>query len=155
MRKPRFLKPGAKYHVVARANRQEMIFEHDVFKEIFLATMKRAKKKYQFLFFNFCIMGNHIHFIIQPGTKANLSKIMQWILSVFAMKYNRIHGYKGHVWYDRFKSRILEGIFEYLDAYVYVLQNPVEAGLVKRANEWRYNGITFMLNGGTELLEPV
>ncbi len=139
---------------MARANRQEMIFEHDAFKEIFLATMKRAKKKYQFLFFNFCIMGNHIHFLIQPGPEAGLSKIMQWILSVFAMKYNRIHGYKGHVWYDRFKSRILEGIFEYLDAYVYVLQNPVEAGLVKRADEYAYNGITFMLKGMTEIFEP-
>jgi REP element-mobilizing transposase RayT len=86
MRKRRQLRPGAIYHVVARANRQEMIFEPDAFKQIFLAAIIRAKKKYRFSLFNFCIMGNHIHFIIQPGEKADLSKIMQWILSVFAKK---------------------------------------------------------------------
>ena len=86
MRKRRLLKPGAKYHVVARANRQEMIFKFDTIKEFFLATMLRAKKKYRFLIFNFCIMENHIHIVIQPGEKADLSKIMQWILSVFARK---------------------------------------------------------------------
>jgi hypothetical protein len=41
-----------------------------------------------------------------------------------------------------------------LDTYLYVLRNPVEAGLVKRPDEWAYNGITFMLKGMMEIFEP-
>jgi putative transposase len=99
-------------------------------------------------------MGNHIHFILQPSQKANLSKIMQWVLSIFARKYNKLHNFKGHVWYDRFKSRILADIFEYINAYLYVMRNPVEAGLVKSPADYVYNGITFMLKGMMDLFSP-
>lgn len=176
MRKPRFLKAKAKYHVTARANRQEMILASDAFKELFLDVMRRAKKKYKFILFNFCLMGNHIHLILQPDHKTapqtgltshsahkgnnwssrtvSLSRIMQWILSVFALKYNRICGIKGHVWYDRFHSVILNDIFQYLDTYIYVMRNPVKAGIVKKPDDYHYNGITFMLKGMMDLFMP-
>ena len=154
MRKPRVLKPKAKYHVTARANRREMIFEAPIVKELFLGIMHTAKTKYRFQLFNFCIMGNHIHFLIQPGEKTSLSHLMQWLLSVFAVKYNKLHGYSGHVWYDRFKSSILEDIFHYLNAYIYIMWNPVRAGLAQKPTDYPYNGITFMLKGQSELFMP-
>ena len=154
MRKPRELQSGAKYHVTARANRQEMILESNAFKELLIDLMLSAKKKFQFVFFNFCIMGNHIHFILKPGEKADLSKIMQWILSVFAKKYNKIHDFKGHVWYDRFHSKILGDIFQYLNAYIYVMRNPVEAKIVENPDDYPYNGITFLLKGMMDLFMP-
>ncbi len=52
-------------------------------------------------------MGNHFHLIIRPQKNENLSRIMQWILSVFALKFNRLFTYSGHVWYDRFTSKII------------------------------------------------
>jgi REP element-mobilizing transposase RayT len=69
-------------------------------KDMFLEVVKRAKRKYDFAVVNFCIMGNHVHFIIRPGAKENLSRIMQRILSVFAIRFNRQHRFIGHVWYD-------------------------------------------------------
>ena len=118
MRKPRLLKDGAKYHVMARAQRQEMILESNVLKDIFLEVVNRAKKRYRFHLYNFCIMGNHFHFIIKPAEKESLSRIMQWILSVFAIKYNKIHDYIGHVWYDRFKSVLIGNIRQFVKAFI-------------------------------------
>ena len=154
MRKKRELLPKAKYHVTARANRQEMIFESPVIKQLFIDIMVLAKTKYKFIYFNFCIMSNHIHLILQPGDNGNLSQIMQWLLSVFAKRFNKIHGYQGHVWYDRFKSSILGDIFHYLNAYIYVMRNPVEAGIVENPADYKYNGITFMLKGMMDLFMP-
>lgn len=154
MRKPRQIKPNAIYHVTARANRQEMILSSCIFKELFIDIMKSAKKKYHFRYHNFCIMNNHIHFIIEPLGKTNLSRIMQWILSIFALKYNRLHDYHGHVWYDRFKSRILNNIFEYLNAYIYVINNPVAAGIVKLPTDFHYNGISYISRKSMEIFMP-
>src|SRR5512133_313133 len=98
MRRPRELRTGARYHVTARANRKEMILDSIAMKELFLSVVKRAKKKYDFRLENFCVMGNHFHFIIRPGQGTSLSAIMRWILSVFAMAYNKIMGLTGHVW---------------------------------------------------------
>jgi putative transposase len=140
--------------VTARANRKEMIFDADARKELFLTVIKRAKEKYSFRLENFCIMGNHFHFIIQPTHGANLSAIMRWILSVFAMAYNKIMGISGHVWGERFFSRIVEGLRQLLQIHEYIDDNPVKASQVEDRLAWRWGGLWHDRTGCRELIEP-
>ncbi len=153
MRKPRRIKRGSSYHVTARINRQEFIFFSKEVKEMFMLTVRRAKTNYDFIVRNFCIMNNHIHFIIEPRGDAELSKIMQWILGVFAQTYNRKYGLKGHVWYDRFKSKVIDSIRQYLNTFIYIANNPVKAGIVDRAADYEYNGIADMQKGIMDIME--
>ena len=141
MRKPRELREGALYHVTARANRQEMILDGKGMKDLFLEVLTRAKGKYRFRIENFCVMGNHIHLMIRPGSKESLSRILQWVLSVFAMAFNRIHGFTGHVWGCRFFSRIVGGFQQFLKIFQYIDENPVEAHRVDDARDWEYGGL--------------
>ena len=155
MRKPRHLVPNAIYHVTSRANRQEMIFT-DNYKRMYLAVIKAAKKKYSFNFFNFCIMGNHPHCDIEPLGTESLSRIVQWINSVFAIRYNKIHGYKGHVFYDRFKSKVINNIQQYLRTIFYIASNPVRAGIVAHPLEYEFNSVTYRRRGlDPGLLDPM
>lgn len=121
-------------------------------KELFIETLKRAKKKYSFVIENFCIMGDHIHLIIRPERGASLSAIMQWVLSVFAMAYNRIMGLHGHVWGARFFSRIINSFEAFRHVMIYIDQNPVQAGMARAANSWRYGGAWQARAGRRELL---
>ena len=141
MRKPRVLVDGAHYHVTARTNRKEMLLEPAAMKELFLGVVVRAKQKYSFRLENFSIMGNHFHFIIQPASKEKLSSILQWIMSVFAMAWNRIHDQTGHVWGQRFFSKVIAGIAEFLHTFLYIDENPVVGGLVSRGEDWAYCGL--------------
>ncbi|MFA5928406.1 MAG: transposase [Candidatus Margulisiibacteriota bacterium] len=153
-RKPRQLIPQTAYHVTARVNRQEMILESNEIKELFLCITKRAKDKYGFKLRNFCLMGNHIHLDIEPGSAANLSRIMQWILSVFARHYNTLYGYKGHVWYDRFKSKAIQGFQQLANTFRYISNNPVRANLVNHPLEYAYSGISCYKNNRLGILDP-
>jgi putative transposase len=153
MRKPRELEEGARYHVTARANRKEMILDSSAMKGLFLSVVKRAKAKYDFRLENFCIMGNHFHFVIKPGRGENLSAIMQWILSVFAMMYNKIRGFTGHVWGCRFFSRIIASLWELLQVFEYVDDNPVKASQIEDRREWRWGGLWHNRTGCRELVE--
>lgn len=141
MRKPRILVDGAKYHVSARANRQELIFQSDAMKSLFQEVLVHAKKKYSFRLDNFCIMGNHFHLIIQPNPGVSLSAIMQWVLSVFAQLWNRHHGLTGHLWGERFYSRVLETFVDLFQTSQYIDQNPVQAGLVHKVTDWLFGGV--------------
>ncbi len=132
---------GASYHVIASANRGEAIMPSSEFKEMFLQVMATALEKFSFSYYGFCLLDDHIHFILKPTGRANLSKIMQWILSVFAMRYNRRLALKGHVWYDRFKSRIVADFFQYLDAYIFILKRPAALGLCKNPSDYPYNDL--------------
>jgi len=151
MRKRRQLQEGASYYVLARANRDEMILGSDDFKKLFIEVMLRAKKKYSFQFYNFCILGNNIRFILRPSEGVSLSLIMQWILSVFAILYNRRLGLKGHVWYDRFRSEVLGDLWKFLQAYTDVENEPVKEGLAEDPAAYIYGGLYFILNGLWEL----
>lgn len=141
------------FHVVARANRQEFILNSDEIKIMFLTVVRRAKGKYRFNLTNFCIMSNHFHFMINPGKGENLSKIMQWILSVFAVRFNKRFGLNGHVWYDRFKSKILDGLKEFLHAFCYIAENPLRAGIVNYPWEHAFNGVRYLRNLDFNIIE--
>ena len=132
MRKRRLLKNRSHYHVIAKINRGEMILEENQIKSLFLEVVKNAKKKYKFKISNYCLMDNHVHILLKPLKKENLSKIMQWILSVFAIRYNKMFKLKGHVWYDRFKSKIIDKVNHFIDAFRYITNNPVKAELVSK-----------------------
>jgi putative transposase len=154
MRRARELKEGARYHVTARANRKEMILDANARKELFLSVVKRAKEKYSFRLENFCVMGNHFHFIIQPTHGENLSAIMRWIMSVFAMAYNKTMGFSGHVWGERFFSRIIQSLRELIQVHEYIDENPVKANQVEDRRKWRWSGLWHDRNGCREIIEP-
>jgi putative transposase len=152
MRKPRQLEKGARYHVTARANRKEIILDTSATKELFLSVVKRAKGKYNFRLENFCIMGNHFHFVIQPLNDESLSAIMRWILSVFAMAYNKSRGLTGHVWGCRFFSRIIASLRELLQVFEYIDNNPVKASQVEDRRQWRWGGLWHDRTGCRDLI---
>ena len=141
MRMPRQLRQGARYHVTARINRKEMLLGLASTRNLFLATVARAKRKYHFHIWNFCVMGNHVHFLIEPDANENLSDIMRWILGVFAMAYNRRLRLSGHVWGDRFHSRIIDGIRDFVLSFSYIEQNPRRAGLIENNAVWIHCGL--------------
>lgn len=154
MRKPRYLIVGAEYHVTAKINREEFALEPKEIKEMFIQTVKRAKEKYSFRLKNFVIMDNHIHFLIKPGKGENLSKIMQWILGVFAKLYNKHYNLNGHVWYDRFKSKIIESLQQLISTFGYICNNPVKAEIVERAEEYLYGALWYIRHKLFDIVEP-
>jgi putative transposase len=110
-------------------------------KNMFLQVVKIAKTKYDFIISNFCIMDNHFHFLITPGKGVSLSKIMQWIKCNFTRRWNKKNNVTGHLWGERFWSRIINGIEDFLRIVEYIDNNPVAAGFVKEAKDWEFGGL--------------
>jgi putative transposase len=147
------LREGARYHVSARVNRREMIFSEYEIKKLFLSVLKASKAKFNFIIENICLMGNHVHFIIRPVHGNSLSEIMKWILGVFAIRYNRYRRLTGHVWGERFYSKIIENMREYREIFAYIDANPIIAGLVSRAEDWLFGRFHLSAIGFGEILE--
>jgi putative transposase len=148
------LRDGAVYHVTSEINHGEMALFAPQFKILFLSFVKKAKARFHFQLWDFCIMDNHIHFLIKPGKDVNLSQIMQGIKCNFAKAWNKARGLKGHVWGDRFYSRIISGIVDFLRVREYIAENPVKAGLVEQAVDWVFGSLYHRLHGQSDLLEP-
>lgn len=144
---------GATYHVMARANRREFILSSSIMKAMFMAILVRARSKFDFTIVNICVMENHFHLMIRPGNGESLSRIMQWILSCFALRFNRHYGIHGHVWYDRFKSVVLGSLRQFQRTFAYISENPVRAGLAATAGDYKYNGLALIRDGPRHVVD--
>ena len=154
MRKPRVLQADARYHVVAKANHRELLLD-DPTKELFLATVARAKTKFRFSVENFTVLGNQFHLIMHVPNGSSLSEIMKWILGVFAMKWNRIHENWGHFWGERFFSRIIQDLADYAASFSYVDHSAVRASLAASPSEWKYGGFWHHRRSWRVVLDPL
>ena len=123
----RQLKQGADYHVTCSINNMEHLMKPDEIKVLYEKVLAECKRKYVFLVIHFGIMDNHVHLIIRPG-RESLSKIMQWLNSVFAMRFNRLTGRCGHVWKCRFWSKIIDRIEQFKAVFDYISKNIPFAG---------------------------
>ena len=99
-------------------------------------------------------MSNHIHLMIQPRESTDISKIMQWILSVFATRFNKIFGYKGHVWYDRFKSKIIYTLNQLIRVFEYISLNPVKAQLAESVFDYSFSALQHIKQNRRDLVDP-
>ena len=99
-------------------------------------------------------MSNLIHLAVKPFGDSCLSDIMRWILATFAIRYNNYLKIHGHVWYDRFKSRIFRTFSHYIAAMNYIDNNPVNAGMVEKPENYLYSAVTFIKNKVYEIVDP-
>ena len=74
-------------------------------------------------------------------------------MKYIAQQYNRTFELKGHVWYDRFKSKLIISFKQFLNTFIYISNNPVSAGIVSSAVEFRYSGINDILKGNHDIIE--
>ena len=64
---------------------------------------------------------------------------MQVLLQRHAQYVNRLYHHRGHVFADRFWSRICRSDLDVLAVLRYIHLNPVEAGLVKRPAQYQWS----------------
>jgi REP element-mobilizing transposase RayT len=127
------------FHVAARGALRAPIFRDDSDRRRFLTLYRSVATRFRWRLLAFCLMGNHYHLVVETQT-ATLSKGMQLINGQYASIFNGRHHTSGCLFQGRFWSRPITSD-RYLHAVVrYVALNPVNAGLVARADEWLWGG---------------
>ncbi len=99
-------------------------------------------KRYELICY--CIMPNHIHILIKPlqdeaGRYYLLNKIVYTWKSITAKQINSILENRGQVWYDEYYDHIIRTEDEFRNTVLYVLNNPVKAGLCERLTDWKHS----------------
>ena len=84
----------------------------------------------------------------------DISEFVKLLKQIYAQWYNRKFERKGYFWGERFKSVILQFGRALFDCILYVLLNPVRAGMVKRMEEYRYSSFREMKDKKKILKNP-
>ncbi|MEQ1662373.1 MAG: transposase [Thiobacillus sp.] len=143
--------PDALYHVTARGDRREDIFEDDQDRRAFLQTLEQVVTQFNWLCYAWCLMGNHYHLLIQTPD-GNLSKGMRQLNGVTTQTSNRRHRRVGHLFQGRFKAILVDHDAYLLELSRYIVLNPVRAGMVKTPADWQWS--SYRASAGLEPVAP-
>ncbi len=129
---------GALYHVTARGDRREAIYEDDVDREHFLKVLGEVVGQFNWRCHAYCLMSNHYHLLIATPD-GNLSKGMRQLNGVFTQWSNRRHHRTGHLFQGRFKAILVDADSYLLELTRYVVLNPVRAHMVDSPAKWPWS----------------
>lgn len=130
--------PGAVYHVTARGNRQASIFHDDADRLAWISILGLTCARFNYSVHGYCQMTNHFHLLVETIDGA-LARGMRYLNGVYSQQVNRRHGLSGHLFQGRYHAVIVQKDSHLLELARYIVLNPVRAGMVDRAEDWRWS----------------
>ena len=142
-RRPRGPGSDCVYHVLNRAVRRSPLFESPADYAAFEGVLLQAVQRSTLRILSYCAMPNHWHLVLWPATDGDLPRFMHWLTGTHAQRWHAIRGTSGTgpVYQGRYKAIPVQGDLHVLRICRYVERNPLRAGLVPRAEDWRWSSL--------------
>jgi putative transposase len=90
--------PDLPYHIVQRGNNREACFIEPENYQFYLELWQELSLKYQVAVHAYCLMINHIHFLVTPATDDSISKAMKAIGNRYEQYINKKYKRTGTLW---------------------------------------------------------
>ena len=130
--------PGIPVHVTQRGNYRQNIFKECIDKEFYMNSFLHYKKKFNVKLYAWCLMDNHVHFVLEPCDAEGLGRLFKSLNTRYSMYFNRKLQRKGRLFDDRFFSCLLDESHFY-EAIRYVELNPYKAKMEREFGEYVWN----------------
>ena len=140
------------------------LFTQDKYAQIIIRNLNFYREKFGFKLLAYVVMPHHLHLIILPSSKGNISEIMRDfkkytakeiiqrleeerqfdILDIFHKTVQRYHptgNRKYQVWEDRFDELALYSDKVFRTKLDYIHNNPVKEGLVDSPSDYPYSSV--------------
>jgi putative transposase len=146
--------PGYPYHIVQRGNNREACFISIDDYQFYLDLWDECARRYGVCIHAWCLMTNHIHFLVTPDRKDSISFAMKVIGSRYAQYFNKTYRRTGTLWEGRHKSSLVQSDRYLLTCMRYIELNPVAAGMVDKPEEYRWSSYLSNAWGRQGLIIP-
>jgi len=133
-RKARLKAEDAIFHIMCKSISEIDLFRDDEDKSRYLSLVKKYKDLYKVKLYGYCLMTNHSHLLIDANG-ADISKVMHGINFSYAMYFNKKYKREGHLFKDRFMSKIVDSDRYLRTVSLYIHNNPTAIGEYKDCPE--------------------
>jgi len=144
-RQARIVIPKIPHHVTQRGNYRQDVFEEAGDYSRYCIWMGQYAEKYGLKILAYCLMRNHVHFIVVPREAESLARVFNTLHMRYAQYVNHRNEARGHLWQGRFYSCFMDTGHLY-HAIRYVERNPVRVGIVE--NAWDYQWSSARVHAG-------
>ncbi len=96
-------------------------------------------RREQYILHAFVVMPNHIHWLFSPLGSENLKTIRTRFKKITSRKVNKIIGRNGKLWMNEGFDHWIRTPEKYESTGRYIENNPIKAGLAKKAEDWKWS----------------
>jgi REP element-mobilizing transposase RayT len=140
MENPKLYYKNTYHHIYNRVVNKGLIFFEQSDYNFFIKKLKEYKRKYLIEILCYCLLPNHFHlFAEQTSDDYTIGKFVGDLTNSFTKGINKKYSRSGVLFQGKNKSKLIldESYFIWLRKYI--LNNPVNAGLVKEPELWPYS----------------
>lgn len=132
---------GIVFHVLNRGARRGTLFTSDPDFLAFERVLLEAGQCRPMRLLSYAAMSNHWHLVLWPEADYDVPRYVQWLTRTHAQRWHLAHQSvgQGALYQGRFKAIPVQGDTHFLTVCRYVEGNPLRAGLVQDAAEWRWS----------------
>ena len=130
---------GHVYHVYQRGSQRQNTFLHPAHLLLYLLRLDLLARRYKVRIHAFCLMSNHVHFLLEPRRKGAISRLMQHLQGGHARYMNGLKHTQGHLWRNHFHAKHITNEAQYCATLLYIEQNPTAASLTQQAHLYPYS----------------
>ena len=141
------------YHIFFRGQNRQHIFEEDEDYKKMLEILSDLKREMGFELYVYCLMSNHVNFLIKEKETRQISLIMKRLLTKYVRLYNYKYQRTGTLIANRYKSKPIETDEYFLPLIRYVHQNPVRAGLVYDLAKYPWSSYNQYINNDNKMVD--
>lgn len=145
----RVVVPAVAHHVTQRGSARQATFASDEDRLVYIDMLRIHCQQHKLRLWAWCLISNHIHLLAIPEREDSLARAVGRTHAQYAQYWNARRRSCGHVWQARFFSCPLEEDAIW-DVAEYIENNPVRAGMVARAQAWRWSSARAHLAGRDE-----
>jgi putative transposase len=140
------------FHVLNRGVGRMDLFSKEKDFAAFEGLLEQTRESRPIQICAYCLMPNHWHLVLWPEHDGDLAAFMQQLATRHVRRWQlhrRRVGY-GHVYQSRYKSFPVEEEEYFYQLVRYVERNALRAGLVRRAEAWRWSSLWRRTSGTAE-----
>ncbi len=140
---------GVPHQVTQRGNYDQKVFEGEDDFRRYLGWLREYAARYSVETWAYCLMPNHVHFVCVPKAEGGLARTFNTLHMKYAQHFHGRKGVNGHLWRARFLSCMMDepSVFEEVR---HIENNPVRAGIVARAEDYRWSSARHHVLGETD-----
>ena len=134
------------YYITRCTRNRKPILAHDEAARILVEEWRAAHRRHGWAVGRYVIMPDHVHFFCRAEMDAKplsyfVGNWKSWTSrAINALSQPRSAPVATTLWQREFFDHVLRSNESYSEKWNYVRENPVRAGFVKSADDWRYAG---------------
>ncbi len=134
---------GFVYHALNRAVARRPLFQKGGDYDAFERVLAEALQQQPTRLLAYCLMPTHWHLVLWPQRDDELTAFLRWLTHTHTMRWHAHYHTlgSGHLYQGRFKSFPIAEDEHLYTVLRYVERNALRAGLVRRAEDWRWGSL--------------